>query len=65
MRKEKYLKPTLEIVRSVTTELLAGSGVFVDNKEIMNGSTDWVGKEEGDGDDAAAKGDSGWNLWGE
>lgn len=65
MRKEKYLKPTLEIVRSVTTELLAGSGVFVDNKEIMNGSTDWDGNEDGNGDDAAAKGDSGWNLWGE
>ena len=65
MRKEKYLKPTLEIVRSVTTELLAGAGVFVDNKEIMNGSTDWDGKEEGNGYDAAAKGDSGWNLWGE
>lgn len=64
MRKEKYLKPTLEIVRSVTTELLAGS-VFVDNGKIMDGSTDWDGKEEGNGDDAAAKGDSGWNLWGE
>lgn len=65
MRKEKYLKPTLEIVRSVTTELLAGSGVFVNDDKIMNGSTDWDGKEEGKGDDAAAKGDSGWNLWGE
>ena len=65
MRKEKYLKPTLEIVRSVITELLAGSGVFVDNDKIMDGSTDWVGKEEGYGDDASAKGDSGWNLWGE
>lgn len=65
MRKEKYLKPTLEIVRSVTTELLAGSGVFVNDDKIMNGSTDWDGKEEGYGDDAAAKGDSGWNLWGE
>lgn len=65
MRKEKYLKPTLEIVRSVTTELLAGSGVFVNDDKIMNGSTDWDGKDEGDGDDAAAKGDSGWNLWGE
>ncbi|MDY3841437.1 MAG: hypothetical protein SO011_00175 [Prevotella sp.] len=65
MRKEKYLKPTLEIVRSVITELLAGSGVFVDDDKIMDGSTDWVGKEEGNGDDAAAKGDSGWNLWGE
>lgn len=65
MRKEKYLKPTLEIVRSVTTELLAGSGVFVNDDKIMNGSTDWDGKEGGNGDDAAAKGDSGWNLWGE
>ena len=65
MRKEKYLKPTLEIVRSVTTELLAGSGVFVDDGKIMDGSTDWDGKEDGDGNDAAAKGDSGWNLWGE
>ena len=64
MRKEKYLKPTLEIVRSVTTELLAGS-VFGDNGKMMDGSTDWDGKEEGNGDDAAAKGDSGWNLWGE
>lgn len=60
--KKKYLPPLTQTTAVHHGELLGNSGVRNDGTKIIDGSTNYMGNEEGDGSDAGAK-NGGWDLW--